>query len=106
MQEIGTTTPPATSNIPRSTLKPKARPATETAKSAEPAYVEGGERLSFKTIPFALLHLACLAVFFVDFSLTAATLPAANRSPVAQLAEHSAVNRRVVGSSPTRGASP
>ena len=27
------------------------------------------------------------------------------RSPVAQLAEHSAVNRRVVGSSPTRGAS-
>src|SRR5207245_3280981 len=26
------------------------------------------------------------------------------RSPVAQLAEHSAVNRRVVGSSPTRGA--
>ena len=31
------------------------------------------------------------------------TLPAAP-SPVAQLAEHSAVNRRVVGSSPTRGA--
>ena len=29
----------------------------------------------------------------------------AERSPVAQLAEHSAVNRRVVGSSPTRGAS-
>jgi hypothetical protein len=27
------------------------------------------------------------------------------RSPVAQLAEHPAVNRRVVGSSPTRGAS-
>ena len=30
---------------------------------------------------------------------------AAARSPVAQLAEHPAVNRRVVGSSPTRGAS-
>src|SRR4051794_3294350 len=34
----------------------------------------------------------------------AATMPAAERSPVAQLAEHPAVNRRVVGSSPTRGA--
>src|SRR6266540_6733073 len=33
-----------------------------------------------------------------------ATMPAAERSPVAQLAEHPAVNRRVVGSSPTRGA--
>ena len=31
--------------------------------------------------------------------------PAERRSPVAQLAEHPAVNRRVVGSSPTRGAS-
>src|SRR5437879_4052927 len=31
-------------------------------------------------------------------------MPAAERSPVAQLAEHPAVNRRVVGSSPTRGA--
>src|SRR5207249_6250260 len=30
---------------------------------------------------------------------------AEHRSPVAQLAEHPAVNRRVVGSSPTRGAS-
>src|SRR5258708_40253729 len=30
---------------------------------------------------------------------------APGRSPVAQLAEHPAVNRRVVGSSPTRGAS-
>ena len=30
--------------------------------------------------------------------------PGARRSPVAQLAEHPAVNRRVVGSSPTRGA--
>src|SRR6187399_95977 len=29
--------------------------------------------------------------------------PAEHRSPVAQLAEHPAVNRRVVGSSPTRG---
>ena len=32
--------------------------------------------------------------------------PAEHRSPVAQLAEHPAVNRRVVGSSPTRGVSP
>jgi hypothetical protein len=31
-------------------------------------------------------------------------LPLGGRSPVAQLAEHPAVNRRVVGSSPTRGA--
>src|SRR5918995_985444 len=30
--------------------------------------------------------------------------PLLPRSPVAQLAEHPAVNRRVVGSSPTRGA--
>ena len=29
--------------------------------------------------------------------------PLLPRSPVAQLAEHPAVNRRVVGSSPTRG---
>ena len=36
--------------------------------------------------------------------LTCAAQPA--RSPVAQLAEHSAVNRRVVGSSPTGGAIP
>ena len=34
----------------------------------------------------------------------AAPLQFRGRSPVAQLAEHSAVNRRVVGSSPTRGA--
>src|SRR5437868_397386 len=33
------------------------------------------------------------------------SVPAERRSPVAQLAEHPAVNRRVVGSSPTRGAS-
>jgi hypothetical protein len=32
--------------------------------------------------------------------------PLLPRSPVAQLAEHPAVNRRVVGSSPTRGVSP
>ena len=37
--------------------------------------------------------------------VAAATIPRAeHRSPVAQLAEHPAVNRRVVGSSPTRGA--
>src|SRR5438105_14719781 len=34
---------------------------------------------------------------------TATILRAEHRSPVAQLAEHPAVNRRVVGSSPTRG---
>ena len=32
--------------------------------------------------------------------------PLLPHSPVAQLAEHPAVNRRVVGSSPTRGATP
>src|SRR5687767_15606842 len=36
-----------------------------------------------------------------DAAIMLAPLP---RSPVAQLAEHPAVNRRVVGSSPTRGA--
>ena len=38
-------------------------------------------------------------------SATLANLCGLHRSPVAQLAEHSAVNRRVVGSSPTGGAS-
>ena len=40
----------------------------------------------------------------LDCPKAVATMPAAERSPVAQLAEHPAVNRRVVGSSPTRGA--
>ncbi len=40
----------------------------------------------------------------LDRPKAVATMPAAERSPVAQLAEHPAVNRRVVGSSPTRGA--
>src|SRR5581483_2325161 len=74
MQEIRTTTPPATQNISLSTPKPKAQPTTEKAKAAASDYAEGNERLSFKTIPFALMHLACVAVFFVDFSLTAVLL--------------------------------
>ena len=41
----------------------------------------------------------------LDHSLRSRSLHCPPRSPVAQLAEHSAVNRRVVGSSPTRGAS-
>ena len=44
--------------------------------------------------------LKCVDTRLRDF----AAIAAEHRSPVAQLAEHPAVNRRVVGSSPTRGA--
>ncbi len=37
-------------------------------------------------------------------SATLGSLPFAVRSPIAQLAEHSTVNRRVIGSSPIGGA--
>src|SRR5436853_2043251 len=74
MQEIRTATRPTTSNPPSSTFTKKPRPVTDRAKTIAPAYVEGQGRLSFKTIPFFLMHLACIASFFVDFSLTAVLL--------------------------------
>src|ERR1041384_3294891 len=74
MQKIRTPTRPTTSNPPSFTLTKKPQPVTDKAKATAPAYVEGQGRLSFKTIPFFLMHLACIAIFFVDFSLTAVLL--------------------------------
>jgi stearoyl-CoA desaturase (Delta-9 desaturase) len=68
MQEIRTATPTQTPSIPPSKLIQKAQVATEPKKAAEPAIFEGPDTLSFKTLPFALMHLGCLAVFFVEFN--------------------------------------
>src|SRR5688572_5553090 len=52
-----------------------------------------------------VLHQGTMRPASVE-SRTRQRLQSAARSPVAQLVEHPAVNRRVVGSSPTRGARP
>ena len=74
MQEIRTATPTTTANPPSSTFTKKPQLVMDKARAITPAYIQGEDRLSFKTIPFFLLHLACAAVFFVDFSLTAVLL--------------------------------
>jgi stearoyl-CoA desaturase (delta-9 desaturase) len=71
MIEIKTIEPPAIIEAPPLTnvVQPKVAPR-RTAQ----AYVPNEDRISAKIIPFALLHVACIAVIFVGVSLPAVLL--------------------------------
>ena len=62
---------------------------------------------SFPRLPDSLFSLYFLFIQFLGYNLLFAEEPGSlngSYAPLAQLVEHAAVNRRVVGSSPTGGA--
>ena len=61
-----------------SDFAPAVRGKVETAKKAAPVFpLDGEDKISIKVIPFTLLHLACLGVFFTGVSWWALALLAA-----------------------------
>ena len=74
MLEIKTIPPSTLPREPRSIVTRETKPAPVKQLKAEPDYVEGTGRFSIKTVPFILMHIACLTVIFVGVSLPAVLL--------------------------------
>jgi stearoyl-CoA desaturase (Delta-9 desaturase) len=74
MLEIKTVPKTALPQYPPSSVKTEIKPAP--VRQTKPAldYVEEQDKFSVKTIPFFLMHVACIAVIFVGVSLPAVLL--------------------------------
>src|ERR1051325_867022 len=73
MLEIKTAPKPSLPPGKSASFNGKLKATIEEAKQFD-AYVEGPDGMSLKTIPFILMHVACITVLFVGISWTAVLL--------------------------------